>query len=173
MKFYKIVLSLVLLLFADRLFAQKLYNKNQYSLIFNYDTYSNTKVDFKKMTIENSVLKIPAKLNLSAKEEGIIERSFNSNRIAVLRGEIDCFNDRAANTPITNYEVKVFSKGRLLSTITYNEIYDVVSAPKNRKNYKPARFVYDVQKMLENNSDFKKAIKALRDYEVKNNFIRL
>ena len=112
MKTYRIVLSLFLLLFTDSLSAQQLYNKNQYSLIFNYDTYSNTKVDFKKMTIENSVLKVPAKLNLSAKEEDIIERSFNTNRIAVLRGEIDCFNDRVATTPITNYEVKVFSKGR-------------------------------------------------------------
>ena len=173
MKYSKILPFFILLLSPVYLFAQTLYGNKQYSLVFNYDTYSNTKVDLSKMTVENSVVKPPAKLSLSTIEKRLIEQSFKKNRIELLRGEISCYNDTMIVAPTTDDVIEVYKHGKLILTISVNEYYELNTAKKTSKKYKAAHFVIDVKKMLENNPDFNKALKALRDYAEKNNFIRL
>ncbi|MBE9586123.1 hypothetical protein IM792_16840 [Mucilaginibacter sp. JRF] len=147
------------------------YNKNLYTVLFNYD--SDIIVNFATNTATTIQSNKPIKIHFSQQEENAIKRSFENNLIAQTKGDFVCFNGTMIVTPSTDYRVSISRQGKHRSEIIVDEYYNIQHEKKTDRKYKPASFVYDLKSILDSNPDFKQIAIDTRKYRQDNGFMKL
>ncbi|MCG9791984.1 hypothetical protein [Flavobacterium algicola] len=134
-------------------------------IIFRYNKFITVDFETQMLKIDYAGLNKILPISISKVEDSLIISSFSKNKIEEIKGE---FSYPDCNWLMPSFEDKfeIYENQKLKSTIFFNENSNCPLQKTNpdSKEYRITNFVGDIKKVLENNSDFKRALDTLNKF---------
>lgn len=134
-------------------------------IVFRYSKFIT--VDFETQILKIDYVDFNKNLPIiiSKTEDSLVRNSFYNNKIDKFKGEFS-YPDCSWLMPSFEDKIEVYENNKLKSTIIYNENSNCLlqKIKPHSKEYRITNFVKEVKKIMENNSDFKKALDTLSKF---------
>lgn len=160
----KIIRILIIAFMFGSCSKKEEFNIDKHKIVFVYTKWINIDLQTGNLKIDYLGLKYKSKITFSNSEKLKIIESFNKYRIGEKMNEVWCMDENSFMPPF-NDEILIYVSDKIQSKLIINSNYDIDDFQFHNQEYRIVSFRNDIKKVLEKNSDFKRALDILHKFQ--------
>lgn len=159
----KIIKIIIVSLILNSCSKKQEFSIKKNKIIFVYEQYIIIDLQTGNFLIKYYGLKHKSRIHLSDQEKLAIISSFNENNMGEKIDEIWCTDEN--DIGFWYDKIQIYYDNKIQSMLNVNWNYAIKSSIWHNQEYRIVSFRNDIKKVLENNSDFKRALDTLNKFQ--------
>jgi len=160
----KIIRILIIVFILGSCSKKEEFNIDKYKIVFLYGNWTTIDLLTGNLKIDHLGLQYKDKINFSNEEKLKIIKSFNKYGMGKKMNEVWCLDENSFMPPC-NDEIWIYYNNKIQSKLVINFNYTINTFQWHNQEYRIVSFRNDINKLLENNRDFKRALDTLQKFQ--------